>query len=165
MAMAQHHTGVVDIPNKTSDQLYAAAKEWFVDNVKTYNDTIQTADQSGRKIVVNGKRQIEYLCDTVKTQMDIYFNLLVEVEENQIKYNIYSTKLQVVKGFWYKWEQANNYTAKGSRELLKQNGVKTKGMIVLKPCKKCIEHSKMVNGKIEAQLHQVVDDLSVALKK
>lgn len=38
MLMAQHFTGLVDVSNKTSDQLYGAAKQWFVDNIKSYND-------------------------------------------------------------------------------------------------------------------------------
>lgn len=165
LLLAQHFYGEVNIPYKSSDQLYTVAKEWFVNTVKSNNDTILTDDQSGKKIVVNGKRQIEYLCDTTKTFMDIYFTISAVLEDYQLKYDIYSTKLQVVRGFWYTWTQANNFTAKGSREILKQNGIRTTGMIVLKPCKKCIEHSKMVNGKIESKLHQVVDDLAFALKK
>ena len=164
VSFAQHYVGITEIPNKTADQLYCTAKEWFTKNVKSFDDTIQTDEQLGKKIIAKGKRQIEYPCKNGLTHMDIYFTIITEFKDKEFKNDIFSTKLQVIKGLRLTYDLLkNSTTVKGYRAILNANGIKTSGMIIIKHCKDCNEFNKMVIDKVEAQIHGVVDDLMIAL--
>ena len=164
--MAQHYTDVVEISNKSSDQLYIAAKEWFGLNFISPKNKIYLDDQILKKIIATGERQIEYQCTNGKKYLNIFFTICFTAKDSNFSYDIFSTKLKIIKGPKYTYDQFKKSVERDEKRLKRmQEDQKVSGKKSKKSCEECVKSGKEAIEKIEAQLHQVVDDLAVALKK
>lgn len=166
LVMAQHYTDIIEIPNKNSDQLYLAAKEWFGLNFNTSKNKIQWDDLALKKIIANGKRQIEYQCTNGKMHMDIFYTIGAELKEGKFKYDIFSTKLSMGKWPNSTYNRLKKSVEKDELRLKRmQDKQKVSRKNSKKSCEECLKSGKEAIEKIEAQLHEVIDELTLALKK
>lgn len=102
---AQIHSEVIEVPGKSADQMYKAAKEWFALTFKSANDVIQLDDPTERKIIGKGVKQVQALVGGVPSYLNIHFNLLVQFRDGRYKYNIESTELKSASGHSYTYEE------------------------------------------------------------
>lgn len=54
-------TEIIDVPNKTKDQIFEGSKIWIAQSFKSANNVIQYADKDTGSII--GKGNIQYPCD------------------------------------------------------------------------------------------------------
>ncbi|MEO9300546.1 DUF4468 domain-containing protein [Acinetobacter pittii] len=97
-------TSVVEVPNKSRDQIFEASKIWIAKSFKSANDVIQYADKSSGVIV--GKGNIQFPCEGFIScgafgNDKVNFTIKIETKDNKARINfsdITRTPLTYVQG-------------------------------------------------------------------
>lgn len=156
----QRYTDRIHVPDKNSGQIYSDAKLWFLSNVQSYGDTIRLEDAVVKKIIAGGTRGIAYECSGIRSKLDIYLTIEIEVNDSTCTYNIFSTRLQIVKGFWFKYEQLSEATEEGFRKFFEQNNKKYRPSKKRKrACDECVECMKRLSGYVEEEVQLIAKEL------
>lgn len=95
---------VIEIPNKTKDQIFESSKIWLAQSFKSANNVIQYADKETGSIV--GKGNIQYPCDgfldcSAFGNDKINFTLKIDTKDNKARVtlsDITRTNLTYVQG-------------------------------------------------------------------
>lgn len=162
---AQEYSDVIEVPGKTADQLYTGANEWFALTFKSANDVIQLNDPVERKIIGKGMKQANYYINKYPTYYDVYFTLLVQFKDNRFKYSIQSTELKAAGKTSYTYELLKSVTTvEGQTAYLKSIGA-VPWVIGNKQIQAAADGNKSAVDEIEKQLHGIIDDLTLTLKK
>lgn len=163
---AQQYSDVVEIPNKTSVQLYRAAQEWFAVTFNSSKDVIQLEDSIQKKIIGKGIKPVKYRQMGVTSNLDVYFTLIVQFKDGRYKYDMQTGEINPQTG-------GNSYSYELFKSMTTEEGIlayyKT---INLKPwmvgkaqMQKNIENTKLMLVEIDSQLNGLVNSLTQALKK
>ncbi len=96
IACAQQFSDVVEVPNKTSKQLYASAREWFALTFKSATDVLKMDDPTAGKLIGKGSSHISdsFVMSggimNVPITMDWYpsFTISVAVKDGKYKCDI-----------------------------------------------------------------------------
>src|SRR5665647_853674 len=164
-SFSQQYSDVVEISNKTSDQLYSTAKEWFALTFKSSNDVIQLDNPAEKKIIGKRVQQVEYIVSKIPVFMNVYFTLTVQFKDNRYKYDILSTEIKSSGGKDYTYDELKLIsTEKGLAEYYKLMGVKP-WMIGKKGFQENLQNNQLLIVLVEKKLHDIVDNLTVYLKK
>ena len=163
--IAQQCSEVVEIPNKTADQLYSAAKEWFAIAFNSANDVIQLADPVGKKIIGKGIKKVDFRVKGASSYFNVNFTLIVQFKDGRYKYDIQSSEINSIAGETFTFELLKELgTEDGLKEYYKKKAVPA-WMVSKKQFLANVESNKYVVAEIERQLHATIDDLTIALKK
>jgi hypothetical protein len=164
-SFAQQYSAVVDIPNKTAVQSYRTAKDWFAIVFNSANDVIQLDDPAEMKIIGKGVKQIVYPVKNVPAPLDVHFILIVQFKDGRYKYDLESSKIVTLAGESLTYDSLKELTTDaGLTAYYKKKGVKS-WMIGKNGFQENIESNKLAVAEVENQLHRIVDDLTLALKK
>lgn len=95
---------VVEVPNKSKDQIFEDSKVWFAQSFKSSNNVIQYADKGTGSII--GKGNIQYPCDGFIDcgafgNDKVNFTIKIDTKENKARVTISDvtrTPLTYVKG-------------------------------------------------------------------
>lgn len=163
---SQEYSEVIEVPEKTADQLYSRANEWFALTFKSAKDVIQLNDPAEKKIIGKGIKRIQYLIGRYKTSLDMNFTLMVQFKDGRFRYNIQSSEFYPLIG-------SEKYTYELIKERTTVGGVtehlKSIGAIPWAIGKKQIELTAEGNRnactEAENQLHAIIADLSSFLYK
>lgn len=79
-SFSQQYSKVIEVPNKTSKELYSSAREWFAKTFVSANDVLQMDDLETGKLIGKG---IFLLIDWT-----VNFNLEVIVKDGRYKYDL-----------------------------------------------------------------------------
>ena len=165
-SFSQKYSEVIDIPNKTANQLYSKANEWFALTFNSAKDVIQLQDPVEKKIIGKGVKQFSYSVGKYAVSMNMHFTLMVQFKDGKYKYDIQSSEINPEVGSEsYTYELYKQMSTKeGLTEYFKEKNIKP-WMVGEKKFQENIEANKLAVAEIEKQLHQVTDDLTAALKK
>jgi ABC-type long-subunit fatty acid transport system fused permease/ATPase subunit len=88
---------VVDIPNKTKDELYKNAKLWFVNTFKSAKNVLQNDDKSDGEIIGKGNMPVYWKILLAGTQNAVCnFAVQIDCKANKYRYKIYSLSVDFV---------------------------------------------------------------------
>lgn len=88
------YESVVNVPGKTKIELYANARQWFIDYFKTYKDVIQNDDKDAGLIVGKGVLTFEYRSSWGKINEFDQITIQIECKDNKYRYRIYDQELR-----------------------------------------------------------------------
>ena len=82
---------VIDVPNKTNDQIFEGSKIWIAESFKSANNVIQYADKETGSII--GKGSIQYPCDGFTDcgafgNDKVNFTIKIDSKDNKARVNI-----------------------------------------------------------------------------
>lgn len=162
---SQDYSDVIEIQNKNSTQLYNDALEWFALTFKSSNDVIQLKDPEEKKIIGKALKKIGYYIKKTYVPMDMYFTLSVQFKDNRYKYMIQSNDIISSGGEKYTYEIIkNNTTVEGLTSYYKSTHVSPL-VVGEKQIKKYTEYNKTLLDTIDAQLINIINDLTETLNK
>ena len=94
-SFSQQYSEVVEIPDKTAENLYATAREWFALSFKSANDVLQMDDAVAGKLIGKGSTHVSESYITaglvkVPIQIDwnVKFAISIFVKDGRYKYDI-----------------------------------------------------------------------------
>lgn len=164
-SFSQEYSEVVEIPDKTADQLYSKANEWFALTFKSANDVIQLKDPIERKIIGKGIKRVDYSVGRWDTYYNASFTLFVQFKDGRYKYDIQTTELKTPTGQTYSYDLLKQCTTvEGQTEYLKSIGA-SPWVIGKKQIQMSADGNVMAVAEIEKQLKAVIEDLTISLKK
>lgn len=166
LTFAQEYSEVVEISGKNADQLYTKANEWFALTFKSSKDVIQLNDPIEKKIIGKGIKPIHYPVGKYDVTMNISFTLFVQFKDGKFKYDIQSTEIYPIIGnesYTYELFKAVA-TEEGLLEYYKQKGIKP-WVIGKAQIQTTLEGNKAAIMEIEKQMHSIIEDLTLSLKK
>jgi hypothetical protein len=161
---SQQLTDVIEIPDKTSDQLYSTAREWFALTFKSANDVIQLNDPVEKKIIGKGLKKTGYYIKKIYVALDMNFTLFVQFKEGKYKYDIQSNDIVTSAGTIMTFESILECTTiEGLSKEYNRQGINPV-LISDKQMLKAIESNKALIIILENDLRALVDDLTNTLK-
>lgn len=84
-SFSQQYSKVIEVPNKTSKELYSSAREWFAKTFVSANDVLQMDDLQSGKLIGKGNFLLkDWIVD---------FNFEVIVKEGRYKYDLSNIKV------------------------------------------------------------------------
>ena len=81
-----YYSAVVDVPNKTKNEIHVQANQWVAKNFKSANDVIQMNDKDAGKIIVKGGFEITTKFAGVMQNNIVYFLLDFSFKDNKYRY-------------------------------------------------------------------------------
>lgn len=164
-SVAQQYSEVIEIPNNTANQLYSSAKEWFAITFKSANNVIQLDDPIEKKIVGKGIKEPEWVVKNISENLKVYFTLIVQFKDGRYKYDIQSTEIKIYAGASYTYDELKKTgTEDGLKAVYEKMGIKS-GRVNKLVFKERLESNKSAVLEVENSLREIVDDLTLALKK
>lgn len=158
--IAQQYSEVIEIPNKTSDQLYRISKEWFAITFKSANDVIQLDDPIEKKIIGKGIKQVNWT-----ENLNVHFTLIVQFKDNKYKYDIQATEIKIYGGAIYSYDELKGVgTENGLMAEYHEIGIKSI-RVNNKSFQERLALNKLAVVKVECTLHGIVNELTSYLKK
>lgn len=86
-----NYNDVIELKDKTKDQLFLKAKSYFVDTFKSANDVIQLEDKENSIIVGRGNSTIHVNAGMgVSSTMLFNYRIKIETKDNKIRYELYN---------------------------------------------------------------------------
>lgn len=164
LAIAQHYNDVIELPGTTSDQLYQTAV-LFPHSFSTANHVIQLENPAEKKITENGITQIECLISNTPLTINIYFTVDAQFKDNRCIYDIKSSEIRATGGENYSYDLLKEMATKeGLKAFYKSRRIPL-WVVGKKKFMQNIQVNQELTAKIENQLHGIVDELELSLKK
>lgn len=86
-----NYSKVIDLANKSKEELYSTSKIFFVNNFNSANKVIQLEDKENSVIIGNGNAKILATAGMgVYSTMYLNYSIKIESKENKIRYEIYN---------------------------------------------------------------------------
>ena len=169
-SFAQQYSEVIEIPGKTSTQLYNSTREWFALTFNSSNDVIQLADSIQKKIIGKGIKQIKWpihaggLIGNILLEANVYFSISTQFKDGRFKYEIESTDIKTISGSSYTY---SDLQLMATEEGLKAyfDKMKIRWSLSKKVLQQTLESNRLQIIECNNCLTSLISDLSVALKK
>ncbi|MBL7971276.1 MAG: DUF4468 domain-containing protein [Prolixibacteraceae bacterium] len=92
ISIAQQYTEVVKAPDKSSDQLYSTAREWFAESFKSASNVLQMDDPVAGKLIGKGSFNLvlpyNSMIGSIPINIPVSFTIKVFVKDSLYKYDI-----------------------------------------------------------------------------
>jgi hypothetical protein len=168
VSFSQQYTEVVEIPNKTADQLYKSAKEWFALTFKSSNDVIQLDDPTEKKIIGKGVTPVNYMSGKYPVTLSMYFTLLIQFKDGRYRYDIQQTGLKSITGEDFPYnEQKDLITEEAMADYMnkyfKKLNLKPK-YLTKQALQEALQSNISMLAEIDKQLKNIPAELTLALK-
>jgi hypothetical protein len=86
-----NYSKVIDVANKSKEELYSLSKIFFVNNFNSANKVIQLEDKDNSVIIGKGNSKIIISAGMgVYSTMYLNYSIKIESKENKIRYEIYN---------------------------------------------------------------------------
>lgn len=97
---AQEYSEIIEVPGKSTDQLYVSARQWFAKTFVSSNEVLQMDDPVAGKLIGKGSTSVDEICGSlgmIKVAMTIQFttNFTISVAVKDGRYKCDVTNLLV----------------------------------------------------------------------
>lgn len=164
LSFGQQFTAVKEIANKTSEQLYNTAREWFSLTFNSAKDVIQLEDHIQKKIIGKGVHQVNWPVRGIIVEAHLFYTINTQFKDGRYKYDIQSSEIKTLDGSSFTYSELKEMcTEEGLKSYYKRKGI---GWSLGKnKIREGVENNKQLVSQCDESLQSIVDNLTLALKK
>lgn len=89
------YQGVINIENKSADNLYSTIKAWIATNYNSANNVIQLDDKENHKLILKGENPFVYKSLMGGLEGKGFYTLTIDAKDNRFRYTLNFTEVEV----------------------------------------------------------------------